>query len=150
MLAMVTGSQPEGFGLFVDGGLTLSSAPSSDALESAVSGAKTAERSPVRAVVGDEFKRFIGSGFSSKAVDEDAGDLVPGDGAVSGRARLSPVALEQDDPALVGLVVVEPAGPDDRVRAAAGPDKAFAAQLPKGVGDAWSGRCGWSRLDVTE
>jgi hypothetical protein len=63
----------------------MSSAASRDSLESGVSEAKTVVRSSLfGSVVGDEFEGFVVGGIDVQAVDEYAGDLVPGDDAVGG------------------------------------------------------------------
>ena len=86
------------------------------------------------AALGDELEGAAVGTVVGEAVDEDPGDLVPGDDAIGRVACLVGVTLAHDDLQLVGIVVVEPSGPDDRVTVAAGPDEALASALPLGAG----------------
>lgn len=83
-----------------------------------------------RATLGDEFEGHVVGRAGGKAVDQHAGDLVTCDDTVRGASRVAGVALQRCDCQLVTVVIVEPAGTNDRVGVAAGPDEAFATSLP--------------------
>src|SRR5208283_890251 len=64
----------------------------------------------------DEFKGLAQSLIRAEAADQNLSNLTAGNDTVAGVARLACIALQQDEPVLIGAVVIEPAGAHDCVR----------------------------------
>ena len=64
-----------------------------------------------RTAGGDELKGLSQRLGGRQADDQDLGDLTTGDDAIAGIASMASVTLEEHEVMLVGLVVVDPAGP---------------------------------------
>jgi hypothetical protein len=87
--------------------------------------AGSAEAARYGAVLGDELEGLPVGRRGGQAADQHLGELASGDGAVGRAAGPPAVALQEHQVQLVGVVVVEPAGSQDRVRPATGADKPF-------------------------
>ena len=68
------------------------------------------------ALSGDQFEAFAYGAIRCEARDQHLGELAARNDAVTGVAGLAPIPLQEHESMLVWLVVVEPAGPHDRVR----------------------------------
>eukprot|EP00981_Chlorochromonas_danica_P005378 scaffold1091_cov164-Ochromonas_danica.AAC.1 len=83
-----------------------------------------------RPLLRDQFEGLGLRRIRRQAGDEYLGYLRPRDHAIAGVAGMPRVALQQRQPVLVGFVVVEPAGPHDRIGSSAGAHEPLAASFP--------------------
>src|SRR5271165_6644018 len=79
---------------------------------------------------GDEFEGLAQRVIRDEAADQNLRDLAARYDTIAGVPCLTCIALQQDEPVLVGAVVIEPAGAHDCVRQSAGAHQSLGAPLP--------------------
>ena len=84
-------------------------------------------RRPTR---GDQFERLVQRGVGFETAHQDRSDLVASDAAVLRRAGLARIALQQHGHPLVGMVIVEPARPNDGEGPSARANQSLGPALP--------------------